>query len=64
MHTLLVKVRIEVNSFLFHVKSKHIVCKYHIRSPEVKLVFTCELICIAYLNDITLKVPIVLCLFL
>ena len=28
MHALLVKVRIEVNSFLFHVKSKHTVSSY------------------------------------
>ena len=29
-----------------------------------RLVFTCKLTCMAYLNDISLKVPIVLCIFL
>ena len=70
MHALLVKVRTEVNAFLFHVKSKHTVssfgCKYHIISGLLRLAklqntstLTCA--CVAYLDNE--KVPDVLCLF-
>ena len=64
MHALLVKVRIEINSFLFHVKSKHtlycvfMLCASIISGP-LRLIlrhfFTCKLTCIAYLNNISLK---------
>ena len=65
MHTLLVKVRIEVNAFLFHVKSKYTVSSYCVQvSYQVPHFFTCKLTCIAHLNNISLKLPIVLCLFL